>query len=101
MRLSSPALKKALFNGITDEGVNVKDIGLVPIDAIYFAVGKLGDEAGIMITATHNPKEYNGFKMVLKGMEFDKWAQKCLKKLKNYLKEISETKGEVKEEDII
>ena len=66
-RVSGPALKKALVRGITDEGVDVKDIGLMPIDAIYFSVGKLGDEAGIMITASHNPKEYNGLKAVGRG----------------------------------
>ena len=100
MRLSGPALKKALINGIIDEGVNVKDIGLVPVDAIYYAVGKMGDEAGIMITASHNPPEYNGFKMVLKGMEFVSGPE-MFEEVKNLPKEISETKGEVKEEDII
>jgi len=100
MRLSSPALKKALIRGITDEGVNVKDIGLVPIDAIYFSVGKLGAEAGIMITASHNPPEYNGFKMVLKNM---RWlnTEDLLQEVKNLPTEIGETKGDVEEEDII
>lgn len=100
MRLSGPALKKALISGITDEGVNVKDIGLVPIDAIYFSVGKLGDEAGIMITASHNPKEYNGFKMVLKNMEWVRGAE-LLEEVKKLPLEISEIKGEVEEKDII
>lgn len=70
MRLSGPALKRGLIKGITDEGVDVVDVGLVSIDVIYSAVGKFGAEAGIMITASHNPPEYNGFKMVLKGMEW-------------------------------
>ncbi|MCX6722368.1 MAG: phosphomannomutase/phosphoglucomutase [Candidatus Staskawiczbacteria bacterium] len=105
MRLSSPALKKALIRGITDEGVNVKDIGLVPIDAIYFSVGKLGDEAGIMITASHNPPEYNGLKMMLKGMEWVKTSD-LLEEIEKMPKEISEKKGlpaqvgEVEKEDI-
>jgi len=126
MRLSSPALKRALIRGIIDEGVNVKDIGLVPIDAIYFSVGKLGDEAGIMITASHNPPEYNGFKMVLKNTKWIKTSElleevKILSRLsdpdevldsrrnrsnrgsstKSGPAKISEIKGEVKEEDII
>ncbi len=99
MRLSSPALKKALISGIIDEGVNVKDIGLIAIDAIYYAIGKMGDEAGIVITASHNPKEYNGFKMVLKNM---KWVvvSELLEEVNNLPVEISETRGEVHEEDI-
>ncbi len=100
MRLSGPALKKYLIKGITDEGVNVKDIGLVPIDAIYYSVGKLGDEAGIMITASHNPPEYNGFKMVLKNMEWV-MVSEMLDEVKNLPEEIGELKGEVKEEDIV
>ena len=100
MRLSSPALKKSLIRGITDEGVNVKDIGLVPIDAIYYAVGKLGDEAGIMITASHNPSEYNGFKMVLKNMQWVTVSDMLLE-VEKLPEKISEVKGEVKEEDII
>jgi phosphomannomutase len=100
MRLSGPELKKGLIRGITDEGASVKDVGLVPIDAIYFCVGKLLDEAGIMITASHNPKEYNGFKMVLKDM---KWVRgvDLKNEVENLPDKISQKKGEVKEEDIM
>ena len=100
MRLSSPALKSALIRGIIDEGADVKDIGLVPIDAIYLSVGILEDEAGIMITASHNPKEYNGFKMVLKDM---KWVRgtDLLEEVKNLPAKTSETKGRAAEEDIM
>ncbi len=100
MRLSGPALKKELIRGITDEGANVKDIGLVPIDAIYFSVGKLGDEAGIMITASHNPKEYNGFKMVMKNMEWLNGVD-LLDEVEKVPTQTSNIKGEVKEDDII
>jgi len=62
MRLSSPALASALIDGIRDEGANVCDIGLVSTDSLYFAVGKYGFPAGVMVTASHNPAEYNGFK---------------------------------------
>src|SRR3989344_1707967 len=100
MRLSGPELKKGLIRGITDEGVNVQDIGLVPIDAVYFAVGLMGEEAGIMITASHNPKEYNGFKMVLKNMEWVRGVD--LEELAyNLPLEISEEKGEVSEKNIM
>ena len=63
MRLSSEALFDAFTRGVTDAGVDVVDIGLVSTDGLYFAVGKYGYDAGVMITASHNPKEYNGFKI--------------------------------------
>jgi len=62
VRLSSPALASALIDGIRDEGADVCDIGLVSTDSLYFAVGKYGFPAGVMVTASHNPAEYNGFK---------------------------------------
>jgi len=100
MRLSGPALKKSLIKGITDEGVNVKDIGLMPIDAVYASVGIFGDEAGIMITASHNPAEYNGFKMVLKDM---KWVrgEELLEDVENLPEKADLKKGKVRKEDIM
>ncbi|MGH8003416.1 MAG: phosphomannomutase/phosphoglucomutase [Limisphaerales bacterium] len=62
MRLSGAELFEGLSKGLVDSGVNVIDIGLFSTDALYFAVGKWGVPAGVMITASHNPKEYNGFK---------------------------------------
>lgn len=101
MRVSGPILKRELIRGITDEGVNVKDIGLVPIDAVYFCVGKLQDEAGIMITASHNPKEYNGFKMALKNMGWVRGVD-LLGDVKGLSEKASAaTKGEIFEEDVI
>jgi phosphomannomutase len=66
MRLSSPSLLDKLTSGITDGGADVVDIGLVSTDCLYFAVGKYGYDAGVMITASHNPPQYNGFKMCKK-----------------------------------
>ena len=66
MRLSSPKLREALTRGIVEGGCDVIDIGLVSTDCLYFAVGKFGYDAGVMITASHNPPEYNGFKMCRK-----------------------------------
>jgi phosphomannomutase len=63
MRVSGPALQGALMDGIRDQGANVTDIGLVSTDTLYFAVGKYGFPAGVMITASHNPAGYNGFKI--------------------------------------
>ncbi|MEK7181116.1 MAG: phosphomannomutase/phosphoglucomutase [Patescibacteria group bacterium] len=67
MRLGSEELFSGLVKGLTDAGTNVHDLGLVPIDAVYFMVHKLNYAGAIMITASHNPKEYDGFKIVKKG----------------------------------
>ncbi len=64
MRISSPSLKKELIRGIIDSGLNVIDVGLVSTPTFYFAVGFYGYDGGIQVSASHNPKEYNGFKMV-------------------------------------
>jgi len=63
MRISSDELFDALASGILDAGVDVIDIGMVSTDGLYFAVGKFGYDGGVMITASHNPKDYNGFKI--------------------------------------
>jgi phosphomannomutase len=63
MRVSGPALSAALIDGIRDQGASAVDVGLVSTDALYFAVGKFGYPAGVMITASHNPAQYNGFKI--------------------------------------
>jgi len=66
MRLSSPVLFESITRGILETGADVIDIGLCSTDELYFAVGKFGYAAGVMITASHNPKEYNGFKICRK-----------------------------------
>src|SRR5690606_28947966 len=63
MRVSSPALSSAIIDGIRDQGADICDIGLVSTDCLYFSVGKSGYDAGVMVTASHNPPEYNGFKL--------------------------------------
>lgn len=66
-RLSSPSLTAAVIKGITSQGVDVVDIGLCSTSCFYFTVGESGMDGGIMTTASHAPKEINGFKMVFKG----------------------------------
>ncbi|MCF1267084.1 phosphomannomutase CpsG [Morganella morganii] len=63
-RNSSEALKHALIKGITDSGCNVIDIGIVGTEEVYFATSYLNADGGIEITASHNPIDYNGMKLV-------------------------------------
>jgi phosphomannomutase/phosphoglucomutase len=64
-RLSSPAYAGALTRGLLSTGCSVVDIGLVPTPLLYFAVFYKKNEAAVMITGSHNPPEYNGFKMMV------------------------------------
>jgi phosphomannomutase len=63
MRLSSPSLAVAVMRGITDQGAEAVDLGMTTTDELYFAVGKYNAPAGVMITASHNPGNYNGLKL--------------------------------------
>ncbi|PLP15285.1 phosphomannomutase CpsG, partial [Klebsiella pneumoniae] len=64
VRLTSESLKLALANGLQDAGTNVLDIGLSGTEEIYFATSYLGVDGGIEVTASHNPMDYNGMKLV-------------------------------------
>src|SRR5215211_2857442 len=66
MRVSSPQLAAALIEGIRDAGADVVDVDMVSTDGLSFAVGKYGYPAGVMVTASHNPPEYNGLKILRK-----------------------------------
>ena len=68
IRLSGPTLNDALIRGLTEAGCDVYDIGQCGTEMIYFATGFKDFDGGIMITAAHNPKEYNGMKFVGKGV---------------------------------
>jgi phosphomannomutase len=67
MRLSSPAMAAAAMRGAVDGGAEVLDLGLVGTEMVYFAVGEQELDGGIMVTASHNPKEYTGMKIVREG----------------------------------
>jgi phosphomannomutase len=67
MRLSSPTIAAALIEGAAAAGAEVLDIGLVGTEMVYFAVGDLGLDGGVMVTASHNPKDYTGMKIVRAG----------------------------------
>ena len=66
-RLSGPDLSAALAAGLQSTGIDVIDIGMVATPMLYFATHTLGAHNGIMVTGSHNPPDYNGFKMVLAG----------------------------------
>jgi phosphomannomutase/phosphoglucomutase len=66
-RLSSPELSQALADGIHDGGINTLNIGMVPTPLVYFAAHTLGTGSGVAITGSHNPPQYNGFKMMMAG----------------------------------
>src|SRR5438876_11734284 len=67
MRLSSPSMADAVMRGAADSGADVVDVGMVGTEMVYFAVGELGLEGGIAVTASHNPKQYTGMKIVRRG----------------------------------
>jgi len=103
-RLSSFSLFKALSNGITDYGASVYNLKEVPTECLYFAVGRYNFDAGIMITASHNPKEYNGFKLLKKKIDGfsmvrgDDLRDKVLRK-EGFKK--TKKKGKIKEKAIL
>lgn len=65
-RLSSPALSKALMNGIMSTGCHVINLGLIPTPLLYYATHATDHSSGVMLTASHNPANYNGLKIVFK-----------------------------------
>ena len=108
VRLSGANLLGALCKGLTDAGCDVFDIGVVGTEMIYFAVPNLTLDGGIMVTASHNPKDYNGMKFVgknsepldeIKFREFErlvKAGDKCVLGKKGTIKGISINYGYVK-----
>jgi phosphomannomutase len=67
MRLSSPSMAQAVREGAADGGADVLDLGMIGTEMVYFAVGDLALDGGIAVTASHNPKEYTGMKIVRQG----------------------------------
>src|ERR671936_757191 len=67
MRTMSPSMAEALTRGAAEAGAAVLDLGLVGTEMLYFAVGELELDGGVAVTASHNPKEYTGMKIVRRG----------------------------------
>lgn len=104
VRLSGKALADATIKGFTDLGVDVVDISIVSTDAFYFAVGELPVDGGITLSASHNPKEWNGMNMCKKGAEPIS-SQSGLMEIKemietSYNPEVSDKKGTLTQQDV-
>lgn len=103
MRLSGQSLSEALMRGLKESGCEVYDIGLCGTEMIYFAVPHLNLAGGIMITASHNPKDYNGMKFVKKdSVHLEK---ELFKELERQVREVSlsekKLSGSIKQTDIM
>lgn len=105
VRKSSLEICEALINGLTDAGSNVVNIGLCGTEMIYFSTPYLNADGGIMITASHNPPEYNGMKFVKREsvpVGYDSGLNIVEEMiLKNELGEISSSKGKVENLDVM
>jgi len=105
MRVSSPGMAAALVDGALDGGADVLDIGLVGTEMVYFAVAELGLDGGVCVTASHNPKEYTGMKIVRQGA-LPVGGESGLLDVRDRAREIvqrskgSRPRGEAREEDV-
>jgi len=102
-RNSSPEIHDALLRGITDAGADVYDIGLSTTPMVYFATANYGFKAGVQITASHNPKEYNGLKISRTNalpVGYDSGLDKLEKLATEGVIKVSEKKGKVIEKNI-
>ncbi|WP_106640584.1 phosphoglucomutase/phosphomannomutase PgmG [Allosphingosinicella vermicomposti] len=101
-RESSPVLEAALVKGLTEGGVSVVRVGLGPTPMLYYAESVLEVDGGIMITGSHNPANYNGFKMVLFGKPFfGADIQNLGKMAEDADWDAAETPGDVADHDIM
>jgi phosphomannomutase len=67
MRITSPSMAEAVIRGASDAGSEVVDVGMIGTEMLYFGVGELDADGGVMVTASHNPKDYTGMKIVRRG----------------------------------
>ena len=99
-RLSGPELVERLIQGVADSGCKVSDVGLVPTPALYYAANVLAGKSGVMLTGSHNPSNYNGFKIVIAG---DTLANEQIQALHTRLKtnDLSWGEGSIERVDIL
>src|SRR5271163_3867718 len=99
-RLTSPDLEAALVEGLAGEGADVVRIGRGPTPMLYYAAATLGVDGGVMVTGSHNPPEYNGFKFVFGGKPFYGAAIRALGEAALALGAAAATRGRVEEHPI-
>jgi phosphomannomutase len=99
-RLTSPDLATALVDGVVSEGADVVRIGRGPTPMLYYAAATLGVDGGIMVTGSHNPPEYNGFKFVLGGKPFYGAAIRALAETAQALGPLMAAAGRVEDRNI-
>lgn len=99
-RLSGPELVAQLIQGLADSGCHVSDVGMVPTGALYFAANVLEGKSGVMLTGSHNPSNYNGFKIIIAG---DTLANEQIQALYRRIRdnELVSGKGSVEKVDIL
>lgn len=99
-RLSGPELRQHLIKGLIDCGCQVIDIGMVPTPVVYYATHVLDARSAVMITGSHNPPEYNGFKIIIAG---DTLANEQIQALKARIDEnrLNSGIGSIKEENVL
>jgi len=103
VRLHSEELKKAMIEGILDAGIDVIDIGLISTEMIYFATGYYGYAGGIQSTASHQPSEWHGAKMVKRNAE-PIFRDNGMNEIKEFVvsgKKINKKRGELTQKDVL
>lgn len=99
VRVSTPILKQSMMDGLRESGANVIDIGMVPTPVFYYALKHLPVQGGVQVTASHNPPQYNGFKLMFGDMPV---TPELIGKIEDRVKsgEFSEGNGTLSKEDI-
>ena len=99
-RLSGPELVQHLIQGLVDSGCSVSDVGMVPTPVLYYAANVLAGKSGVMLTGSHNPPDYNGFKIVIAG---DTLANEQIQALRQRIEtgNLSEGVGQAEQVDVL
>ncbi|NLG49500.1 MAG: phosphomannomutase/phosphoglucomutase [Chloroflexi bacterium] len=100
LRTSTPALKQALIDGLLQSGAHVVDIGIVPTPAFYYAKKAWAALGGVMVTASHNPARYNGFKLMLGDLPITPEALQALAR-QMQAGDFAQGQGTYRREDIL